>query len=145
MRSEPSGKASAYPNRIFVREDDRLVCLRAGQIEAIEALGNYVKIRTAGKSHVVRCSLTSLEAQLHPATFVRIHRSHIVNLSAVRELLPLSHGDYNVVLESGHVVPLSRAYRDRLQMFVLGEWREGRSQRSQNHDNVVELAQAVTK
>ena len=142
IRREPS----TYPNRIFVREDDRLVCLRAAQIEAIEALGNYVKIRTApGKTHVVRCSLTSLEAQLHPATFVRIHRSHIVNISAVRELLPLSHGDYNVVLESGHVVPLSRAYRDRLQMFVLGEWREGRSQRSQDDDNVVELAHAVTK
>jgi two-component system LytT family response regulator len=124
---EPSGKTPAYPNRIFVREEDRLVCLRPGQIEAIEALGNYVKIRAAGKTHVVRCSLTSLEAQLHPTSFVRIHRSHIVNLLAVRELLPLSHGDYNVVLESGHVVPMSRAYRDRLQMFVLGEWREGRS------------------
>src|SRR5206468_1894026 len=108
IRHEPFEKASAYPNRIFVREDDRLVCLRAGQIEAIEALGNYVKVRTAGKTHVVRCSLTSLEAQLHPASFVRIHRSHIVNVSAIRELLPLSHGDYNVVLESGLVVPLSR-------------------------------------
>jgi two-component system, LytTR family, response regulator len=126
IRGGSPGKASAYPNRIFVREDDRLVCLRARDIEAIEALGNYVKIRTPGKSHVVRCSLTSLEAQLHPESFVRVHRSHIVNVAAVRELLPLSHGDYNVVLESGHVVPLSRAYRDRLQMFVLGEWREGR-------------------
>lgn len=135
-QSEPSEKAAAYPTRIFVREDDRLVCLRARQIEAIEALGNYVKIHTAAKTHVVRCSLTSLEAQLHPASFVRIHRSHIVNISAVRELLPLTHGDYNVVLESGHIVPLSRAYRDRLQMFVLGEWREGRSP---------ELAQVVAK
>jgi two-component system LytT family response regulator len=145
IRHEPSEKASAYPNRIFVKEDDRLVCLRANQIEGIEALGNYVKIRTAGKTHVVRGSLTSLEAQLHPASFVRIHRSHIVNVSAVRELLPLSHGDYNVVLESGHVVPMSRAYRDRLHMFVLGEWREGRSQRSENDGNVVELARAMTK
>jgi two-component system LytT family response regulator len=109
-----------------VREDDRLVCLRAVEIEAIEALGNYVKIRTPRKTHVVRCSLTSLEGQLNPASFVRIHRSHIVNVSAVRELLPQCHGDYDVVLESGQIVPLSRAYRGRLQMFVLGEWREGR-------------------
>jgi two-component system LytT family response regulator len=142
---EPSEKAPAYPNRIFVREDDRLVCLRANQIETIEALGNYVKIRAAGKTHVVRGSLTSLEAQLQPATFVRIHRSHIVNVSAVRELLPLSHGDFNVVLESGLVVPMSRAYRDRLQMFVLGEWREGRSPRGQSDAEVLELAQAMTK
>jgi len=141
----PSDNVPSYPNRIFVREDDRLVCLRASQIEAIEALGNYVKIRTAGKPHVVRSSLTSLEAQLHPATFVRTHRSHIVNIAAVRELLPLTHGDYNVVLESGTVVPLSRAYRDRLQMFVLGEWREGRSQRSEDDGNVVEIKHAVTK
>lgn len=144
-RREPSENVLPYPNRIFVREDDRLVCLRANQIEAIEALGNYVKIRSAGKTHVVRSSLTSLEAQLHPSTFVRTHRSHIVNITAVRELLPLSHGDYNVVLESGHVVPLSRAYRDRLQMFVLGEWREGRAQRSQDEGNVVDIKHAVTK
>jgi two-component system, LytTR family, response regulator len=146
-RQEPGDKARmTYPERIFVREDDRLVCLRASKIEAIEALGNYVKIRTAGKSHVVRSGLTSLEAQLHPASFVRTHRSHIVNVSLVRELLPLSHGDYNVVLESGHVVPLSRAYRDRLQMFVLGEWREAKSQRSQDDDrNLSDSGHAVTQ
>jgi two-component system, LytTR family, response regulator len=145
-RREPLEKPLPYPNRIFVKEDDRLVCLRASQIEAIEALGNYVKIRAAGKTHVVRCSLTSLEAQLHPASFVRIHRSHIVNVAGIRELLPLSHGDYNVVLESGLVVPLSRAYRDRLQMFVLGEWREGRAQRSQcDDDDMPDLALTMRK
>lgn len=141
-RRDPSDNGPSYPSRIFVREDDRLVYLRVSQIEAIEALGNYVKIRTGRKTHVVRSGLTSLEAQLDPASFVRTHRSHIVNIAAVRELLPLSHGDYNVVLESGHVVPLSRAYRDRLQMFVLGEWR---SQRSQDDALVAEPAQAVTK
>jgi len=93
----------------------------------------------------VRSSLNSLEAQLHPVTFVRTHRSHIVNITAVRELLPLTHGDYNIVLDSGHVVPLSRAYRDRLQMFVLGEWREGRSPRSRDDGNVVDIGHAVTK
>ena len=133
---------SQYPDRIFVKEDDRLICLRVSDIEAIEALGNYVKIRAAGKAHVVRSGLTRLEAQLHPASFVRTHRSHIVNVLAIRELLPISHGDYNVVLESGHVVPLSRAYRERLQMYVLGEWRDGRAQRE---DNVADIAQAVTK
>ena len=140
-RQEPGDKGRTYPDRIFVREDDRLVCLRAAKIEAIEALGNYVKIRTAGKTHVVRSSLTSLEAQLHPASFVRTHRSHIVNVSLVRELLPLTHGDYNVVLESGHVVPLSRAYRERLQMFVLGEWRDARAPRSQQDEPELAVTQ----
>lgn len=141
---DPSEGGPSYPHRIFVREDDRLACIEADRIEAIEALGNYVKIYAAGKKHIVRSSLTSLEAQLHPAKFVRTHRSYIVNITAVREMLPLSHGDYNVVLESGRVVPLSRAFRGRLQMFVLGEWRESKSQHGAG-GNVVDIKHAATQ
>jgi two-component system LytT family response regulator len=108
-----------YLDRVFVKEGDRLVHLPTRDIEAIEALGNYVKLRAHGKTFVVRGTLSSLEGRLNPTRFVRTHRSHIVNVARVRELQPLSHGDYSVLLDSGQTAPLSRLYRDRFQMFVL--------------------------
>jgi len=114
-----NGSADKYLDRVFVKEGDRLVHLPTKDIEAIEALGNYVKLRARGKTFVVRGSLSALEGRLNPTRFVRTHRSHIVNVARVRELQPLSHGDYNVLLDSGQTAPLSRLYRDRFHMFVL--------------------------
>jgi two-component system LytT family response regulator len=110
---------SAYLDRLFVKQDDSLVSVPIGDIEYIEALGNYVKLRARGKTHVVRGSLTALESRLNPAVFIRTHRSYIVNVTRIRELVAVSHGDYTVMVESGARVPLSRIYRDKLDLFVL--------------------------
>lgn len=108
-----------YLDRLFVKQDDSLLSVPVADIEFIEALGNYVKLRARGKTHVVRGSLSVLESRLNPAVFLRTHRSFIVNVTRIRELAPVSHGDYLVVMESGAQVPLSRVYRDKLEIFVL--------------------------
>jgi two-component system LytT family response regulator len=110
---------TAYLNRVFVKHDDRLLSIAVADIEYVEALGNYVKLRARGKMHVVRGSLSALESRLDPAVFIRTHRSYIVNVMHIRELVPVSHGDYMVVIESGARVPLSRVYRENLEVFVL--------------------------
>jgi two-component system, LytTR family, response regulator len=109
----------SYLNRLFVKEDERLLSVAVADIEYVEALGNYVKLRARGKTHVVRGSLSALESRLDPAAFIRTHRSYIVNATRIRELVPVSHGDYTVVVEGGGRVPLSRVYRDNLEVFVL--------------------------
>lgn len=119
------GGGGKYLDRVFVKEGDRLVHLPTKDIEVIEALGNYVKLRALGRSFVVRGSLSALEGRLNPTRFVRTHRSYIVNVARVRELQPLSHGDYNVLLDSGQTAPLSRVYRDRFHMFVLSSSDKG--------------------
>lgn len=106
-------------DRLFVKHDDSLVSVPVADIEFIEALGNYVKLRARGKTHVVRTTLSALESRLDPAAFIRTHRSYIVNVRRIRELVPVSHGDYTVVVDSGARVPLSRFYRDNLELFVL--------------------------
>ena len=108
-----------FLNRLFVKHDDRLLSVAVADIEYIEALGNYVKLRARGKMHVVRGSLSALESRLDPAVFIRTHRSYIVNATRIRELVAVSHGDYTVVVESGARVPLSRVYRENLEVFVL--------------------------
>ena len=108
-----------YLKRLFVKSDDRLVHVTVEEIDAIEALGNYVKLRVRRASYVLRASISALESRLDPSMFVRTHRSFIVNVTRIRELVPVSHGDYRVVLDRGAAFPLSRVYRERLQLFVL--------------------------
>jgi two-component system LytT family response regulator len=114
---EPSG--APYLDRVFVKDQGRLVHLPMREIEALEAMGNYVKIHARSRAFVVRASLTSIESRLNPSIFLRAHRSHIVNLMKVSELILARHGDFTIILQSGHTLPLSRVYRDRFDSLVL--------------------------
>jgi two-component system LytT family response regulator len=100
--------------RILVRRGEEATLLRTAEITWIEAAGNYSRLHTADGSHLIRGTLSGLEARLDPNRFARIHRSHIVNLDQVRSLHPWSHGDWLVRLQDGTELMLSRRYRDRL-------------------------------
>ena len=102
-------------DRFFVKDGDRLVQLAVDDIESVEALGNYVKIKAGKRRFVVRTSLAALLPRLSSGAFVRIHRSHVVNIRHVRELVDASYGDYSVVMNDGAIVPLSRRYRSAIE------------------------------
>jgi len=107
---------SAKPaRRLAIRNNGQILFLKAEEIEWIDASGNYVRLNAAGESHLLRETMAGVEAKLPRDGFVRIHRSTIVNVDAVRELLPKPHGDFVVVLGSGKRLGMSRGYRDRLE------------------------------
>jgi two-component system, LytTR family, response regulator len=72
------------------------------------------------RSHLLKLSLRELEGQLDPRHFLRIHRSTLVNLARVKELQPLFHGEYWVLLHDGHRLKLSRSYREGLERVLTG-------------------------
>lgn len=113
----PPPPASAGPafRRIAVRNNGHVLFLAPEEIEWIEAAGNYVRLNALGQSHLLRDTLSGVESKLPRDRFLRIHRSAIVNLETVRELVPSPHGDFVVVLKSGKRLPLSRGFRDRLE------------------------------
>lgn len=112
---------SAYPTRFTVRDRERILLVRAEEIEAVEAAGNYLQLHSRGKVHLLRATLAEMESQLDPSKFARIHRSTIVNVDRVREIRPEPHGDCDVVLEGGKIYRLSRAYRERLLPGAAGD------------------------
>lgn len=114
-RPETPDAPAAAPNRIVIRDRDRMLFVDVGDIDWIGADGDYVRIHTGGKSHLVRDTMTAMEQRLDPATFVRIHRSAIVNVSRIRELRPYSSREYAVILRDGTRLRLSRRFRDRLR------------------------------
>ncbi len=105
-----------YSERLVVKTGGRVFFLNTDEVDWIEAEGNYVNIHTqAKKSYLLRETISSLEAQLDPKDFVRIHRSAIVNINRIKELQPWSHGEYHILLHDGTRLTLSRSYREKLQ------------------------------
>ncbi|MEP7009707.1 MAG: response regulator [Acidobacteriota bacterium] len=104
------------PERLVVKTAGRVQFLKVDDLDWIDAAGNYVRLNAHGKSHLLRETMAGIEDRLDPGRFVRIHRSAIVNLDRVKELVPGVHGDYEVVLQTGARLPLSRSCRERLEV-----------------------------
>ncbi len=104
--------------RLALKVDGKIVFVRTAEIEWLEAEGNYVKAHVGTASHLFRETLSALEQDLSPEQFLRISRSVLVNLDAVKELQPLFYGDYSVILRNGHELTLSRHYRDRVERLL---------------------------
>lgn len=111
---------SRYLSRFVVRSVGRMLLIDAGEVDWIEAAGNYVRLHHGGQKHLLRETMNSLESQLDPERFARIHRSTIVNLDRVRELHHILHGDYSVFLRDGTRLTLSRGYRESFERLVAG-------------------------
>lgn len=98
--------------RFLVGAHGKLVVIGAADIRYLEAAGNYVRLHTATASPLLRGTLSAIERRLDPKIFVRVHRSFIVNVTRIAELKTTRSGDYEVVLEDGGIVPMSRTFRD---------------------------------
>lgn len=103
---------TAHLNRLVVKEKDHVAIVKAEQIEWIESAGNYALLHVGKQTHLLRETLTALEAQLDPKRFLRVNRSALVNLDQVKELQPLFKGEYVVVLHNGKQLPLTRGIRE---------------------------------
>lgn len=107
----PDAAKPAQPERIVVRETGRVYFVEVADIEWLEASGNYVTLHVpGGKAHLVHETMNALEACLDPRRFVRIHRSTIVRVDRIKELLPHFNGEYVVILKDGAKLKLSRSY-----------------------------------
>ncbi|MDP9912797.1 LytTR family DNA-binding domain-containing protein [Variovorax boronicumulans] len=105
----------ARPERFLVRKLRREFLIAATDIDWLQAEGNYVGLHVNGHDYLLRATLTDFLTQLNPATFVRVHRSHAVNLGRIKEIEPLDGGDARLHMHDGTSVPCSRRYRDALR------------------------------
>lgn len=108
-----------YLNRILVKNSDKNIFIDVGEINWIESSGNYVKFHLDEGTHMVRGTLKILEEKLNPQRFIRIHRSHIVNISMVKVIKPWFSGDSKVKLKNGKILKMSRNYKEALDRFKL--------------------------
>lgn len=101
--------------RLPVKNAGQVTFIKISEIDWIEAADYYSCLHVGAKSHMLRRSMSDLEQELDANLFCRLHRSTIVNLNRVRALKPDEDGEYQVWLEDGTRLRLSRRYRKELQ------------------------------
>jgi two-component system, LytTR family, response regulator len=107
-------------DRLAVKLQERIIFLETRDIDWIEAEDNYVRLHTRGQSYLLHETMAAMEKKLDPAVFRRIHRSRIVNHRKIKELRPLFHGEYLVILQDGSELTSGRSFREHIQS-ILGE------------------------
>ena len=103
------------PERFAVRRKGKEIMVEVADIDWIEASGNYALLHVGDETFEIRSSLTRLEDELDPKRFVRVHKSHLVNIARVVEVTPWVSGDWRIRLQGGAEVNLSRRYRQRFE------------------------------
>ena len=94
------------------------IVVEVADIDWIEASGNYAILHVGGETFEIRSSLAKLESELDAKRFVRVHKSHVVNIARVTEVIPWVGGDWRIRLRDGAEVNLSRRYRQRFEALV---------------------------
>jgi two-component system, LytTR family, response regulator len=119
--SRPTTDGSLPANdRMAIRTSRGVSLLAMGDIEWIEARGDYVRIHSRNRTDLLRHPIGDMEKHLDPNRFVRVHRSVIVNLEKIRELKVNASGSHFAVLETGGTCKLSRGGRERLGRLLEG-------------------------
>jgi two-component system LytT family response regulator len=114
LTGSSTAKSKALTDRLAIRDGGTITFVKLVDIHWIEAAQNYVKVHSAKGEYLMRSSLKELEAKLDSSQFIRIHRSTLVNIDAVRDISPWFHGDQIVRLHSGEKLTLSRTRRTAL-------------------------------
>jgi two-component system LytT family response regulator len=107
-------RRQAVKPHLVVREQERYLLVPMGEIHGLEATGNYVYLHCEHGNHILRSTLSAVEARLDPERFLRTHRSWIVNLEQIREAQPWAKGSWVLLTRSGLKIPVGPQYREAL-------------------------------
>jgi two-component system LytT family response regulator len=105
------------PERILVQSQNKLVTIALENVIRIEAYGDYSKLVTEDKTYVSNYGISTLEEKLNSSAFIRVHRSSIINLNAVKELHKYSKS-YDITMKNGDVVRVSLGYMDNIKKLM---------------------------
>src|SRR5580704_13462088 len=121
----PELSAAARPpeqrlERIVVKDGTKVHIIPIAKLDYVEAQDDYIALRSEKKNYLKQQTISSVEAQLDPKKFVRIHRSYIVNLERIARIEPYTKDSRVAVLIDGAQLPVSRSGHAKLKA-LLGE------------------------
>ena len=102
-------------DRFLVKKLGREFLVRIDEIDWIESSGNYVNLHVGSRVYPLRETMTRIDERLLPMGFQRVHRSAIVNLDRVAEIVAFDTGDGEAKLNTDATVPVSRRFRQELR------------------------------
>lgn len=118
VKSGTTANPTHSGDRLVIKTKGRVVFLDFNDIDWVEAAANYVRLNAGKESYLLRETISRTSERLNPNEFVRIHRSTIVNVRKIKELIPVNSSEYVVVLKNGKELSCSRGYRALLQRVI---------------------------
>jgi two-component system LytT family response regulator len=109
------GETQRYPERLAIRDGSETRCVEVAAIDWVDAAGDYMCVHAEGDTYVLRGTMKHMEEVLNPETFVRVHRSAIVNRHRVTAMRPHRNGEYFLKLGEHTQLKLSRKYKGNLE------------------------------
>ncbi len=103
------------PRKLAIRDGGKTTWVKQEDIEWIDAAGDYMCVHALGETHIMRQTMKKLEVELDSDILQRIHRSTIVNVNYIKQMQSHINGEYFLTLNGGHVVKLSRTYKNKLK------------------------------
>lgn len=111
-------ESETYLERVAIKENGRIIFVSVDEILWISSAGNYIQLHTKNGTHLLRETMDAIERKLDSRKFLRLRRSTIVCIEQIKELHPLFHGEFEVVLKSGAKLSSSRRYRKNLDALL---------------------------
>jgi two-component system LytT family response regulator len=111
-----------YLSRLAVRSNDRTLFLAVDQVDWIEGAQNYVRVHSGKAVHMLHVPMHTVETSLDPNHFVRIHRSHIVNMKHIKQMWTMAHGQYVLELASGERLQSGRTYGEKIRTLLSNQF-----------------------
>ena len=110
---------ASYADRLFVKVPDRIVPVPTAALRWVEAAGDYTQLHTAEATYLCSLGIGALAERLDPAAFVRIHRSSLIALAALRHLASDGEGGYIATLDDGYQLRVSRSYAPAVRALIV--------------------------
>ena len=104
--------------RIVVKDGTKVHIIPIEKLDYVEAQDDYIALRSEKKNYLKQQTISSIEAQLDPKRFVRIHRSYIVNLERIARIEPYTKDSRVAVLHDGSQLPVSRSGHAKLKTLL---------------------------
>lgn len=117
-KSTDAPPPSDQQRKLTIRDRDSIKLIRINSIAWVDAAGDYMCVHAEGETHVMRCTMKNLLDELDKSMFKRVHRSTIVNLNCIEEVIPHFKGEYFLRLDNGERIKVSRKYRGVIKRFL---------------------------
>jgi two-component system LytT family response regulator len=110
--------ATGSVRKITIRDRDSIKLIKVDDIAWVDAAGDYMCVHAEGETHILRCTMKHLLEALDDDVFKRVHRSTIVNLNCIEQVIPHTKGEYFLQMDNGERIKVSRNYRAAIKLFL---------------------------
>ena len=108
-------ETSPYPDVLSIKDGSEVTRVPVSNIQWVDAAGDYMCVHAGEGMHIMRKTMKELEKSLNPKTFIRVHRSAMVNINFVKKLVSHVSGEYHLILQNDTELKVSRSHRDRVK------------------------------